>query len=119
MRSCIQWILAFVFLSSCYYDNEEYLYGEDACVDGDATYAGVVSGIIQRNCLSCHSQSVASGGIILDNYNSVSLHAKSGRLLGAITHASGFSPMPKNAARLSDCNINAIKSWVESGALNN
>jgi len=42
-----------------------------------------------------------------------------GKLLGAVTHASGYSPMPKNQAQLSDCNIQKITNWINKGALNN
>jgi hypothetical protein len=45
--------------------------------------------------------------------------ADNGKLVGAITHAAGFLPMPQSAPKLSDCNINKIKDWVNRGALNN
>jgi len=108
-----------IVLGACYYDNEEALYGIEECSSEVPAYSSTVAGIIQRNCLSCHSQSVASGGIVLETYAHVKTHAGNGKLLGAVTHASGFSPMPKNAPQLSECNISAIRQWIESGALDN
>jgi mono/diheme cytochrome c family protein len=114
---------AILFLSmtfgSCYYDNEAALYGEEICSPDEATYSGTIAPIISNSCLSCHSQSVASGGVVLSDYAGVKQQAQNGKLIGTITHSGGFSPMPQNAPQLSDCKINAIRSWIDSGALNN
>jgi hypothetical protein len=45
--------------------------------------------------------------------------AQSGKLLGTINHAAGFSPMPKGGAKLSSCRIATIKKWIDAGMLNN
>jgi hypothetical protein len=42
-----------------------------------------------------------------------------GKLMGSITWASGFSPMPKNASKMPDCEIQKIQKWIDQGALNN
>lgn len=107
------------FLTGCYYDNEEKLYGMQACPTEDVTFSGTIAPILSSNCLSCHSESLRSGGIALETYAQVKAVADQGALLGAVTHSSGFSPMPKNAPQLSDCNIDAIRQWVEAGSLNN
>lgn len=109
--------VAIVF-PGCYYDNEIKLYGVEECSTEPSTYSGTVSVIISNNCLSCHSQSVSSGGITLETYNQVKAQADNGNLLGVISHSSGFSPMPKNGPQLSECNITAIRQWIEGGTLN-
>jgi hypothetical protein len=106
-------------LTNCYYDNEEALYGVEQCSTEPVTYAGTISGILQRNCLSCHSQSANSGGVVLETYAQVKVQATSGKLVGVVSHAPGFSSMPKNAPQLSECNVSAIRQWVEAGALDN
>ena len=105
-------------LGNCYYDNEELLYGKEVCDEVAITYAGVITGIISRNCLSCHSSSAANGGVVLETYAQLKVQADNGKLLGVISHTSGYSPMPKNGPQLSDCNILAIRTWIEAGALN-
>ncbi len=45
--------------------------------------------------------------------------AQSEKLYGTISHASGYSPMPKGGAKLSNCQIATIKKWVDTGMLNN
>jgi hypothetical protein len=34
-------------------------------------------------------------------------------------HSPGFSPMPQNDNKLSECNIAKIKKWIATGAPNN
>ncbi|HYG02023.1 MAG TPA: hypothetical protein VD927_06225 [Chryseosolibacter sp.] len=107
-----------LFLSGCYYDNEELLYGKEICSTEPVTYAEV-SSVVASRCIMCHSQSAASGGVVLEGYDNLKTYAGNGRLLGAISHASGFSPMPKNAPQLSGCTINRIKQWIDDGSPNN
>ena len=93
-----------------------------ACDTVNMLYSVNVAPIIQSNCFSCHSNAtVTTSGapFSLEGYNNLKARVEDGRLLGAITHAAGFSPMPKGGPKLSDCNINKIKSWVNRGALNN
>ena len=121
MRARAVTILAFVaglILQNCYYDNEQELYGETVCAAAEPTFTRV-SEIIRQRCLSCHSAGAAQGGIVLEGYDKVRSLATAGRLKGAVTHASGFSPMPKNAPQLGKCDLDAIVQWIDAGALNN
>jgi hypothetical protein len=45
--------------------------------------------------------------------------ALNGKLYGSIAHQAGFSPMPKNGAKLSDCEITQVQRWIAAGSLNN
>lgn len=91
----------------------------NTCDSNQFKYTANVSVIINAFCTGCHSGTVPSGNIDLSNYNAVKVQALNGRLVGAVTHAAGYSPMPKNANKLSDCQIVQIKKWVAAGALNN
>jgi hypothetical protein len=117
-------ILVFICITvaSCSKDNEQEITdnpGGGTCDTVNVKYATGVVPILQANCYSCHGNGASEGGVSLDNYNAVRTRADNESLLGSITHASGHSPMPKNGAKLSDCNINKIRSWVNNGALNN
>ncbi|MBK7886356.1 MAG: hypothetical protein IPJ86_03360 [Bacteroidetes bacterium] len=59
------------------------------------------------------------GGVDLSNYAGVSGAAFDGSLLGSVEHAAGWDAMPKNSARLPDCEIIQIRKWVNAGAPNN
>jgi mono/diheme cytochrome c family protein len=77
--------------------------------------------ILQQNCYRCHGASTNSGssGIVLEGHGNLKPYAESGTLIGVITHAEGFAPMPGDGGKLSDCNINKIRSWIANGMQNN
>jgi hypothetical protein len=108
---------------ACSKENEQDLKGPittlPTCDTVNMKFTANVVPILSANCYSCHGNGRTFGGVNLDTYANVKLLANDGSLLGAITHASGFSPMPKNAAQLSNCDINKIRDWINRGALNN
>lgn len=112
-------ITAVISVAGCYYDNEEDLYPSNPCVTDNMSYSTDIAPILQTNCYTCHSSGSNLSGILLDNHAGLKTYIDNGRLLGAINHASGFSPMPQNAAKLSACNISKIESWAAAGAPNN
>lgn len=97
-----------------------------ACDETIFTYSGAVRPILDIHCIGCHNSADAGGGIDLTLYDGtgsgndgVKQVALDGRLVGTITWASGYSPMPKGGDKLSDCNISQITKWVNAGAPNN
>jgi Planctomycete cytochrome C len=115
-------IVLFLFLVSttgCYYDKEEVLYPDTICDTANVTYSRSVIPILSSNCITCHGGNTPSAGIKLDTYADVKVQATNGRLWGAVSHAASYSPMPKNAAKMSTCNLTKIKKWLDAGALNN
>jgi len=89
------------------------------CDTAQFKYGANISLIINNNCVGCHGGTAPSANINLSNYSGVSAQVANGRLIGAVTHTAGYSPMPKNAAKLSDCQITQIKKWIAGGAPNN
>jgi cytochrome c5 len=115
-------LVGFATLSSttgCYYDKEELLYPDAACDTANISYSRSIAPIISSSCNSCHSGSSPSFNVRLDNHADLKAQVTNGKIPGVITHASGFSPMPKNAPKLSTCNITLITKWIEAGAPNN
>lgn len=82
-------------------------------------YAANISVMMTNYCVGCHAGPAPSANINLSNHAGVAAVAISGRLYNAVTHTSGYSPMPQNANKLSDCQLTQIKKWVVNGALNN
>lgn len=114
--------LLLILCAACYYDNEEYLYPviDSSCDTINVTFSGTISGIMNDYCWSCHSNSTAANfgnNILLENYSDVK--SQSQKVLGAISHESGFSPMPKGSAKLNDCLITQFGIWVDHGAPDN
>ena len=106
------------FIQGCYYD-KQFLDPSTSCDTAIVTYSGSVSPVLTAFCTGCHSGANAPLGINLDSYTGVKLQVSNGKLLGVVTHSSGFSPMPKNGNKLSDCNIAKIRKWMTAGAPNN
>ncbi len=108
------------FLSSCYYDKEELLYGIETCDTLNIKYSVQIVSTLSANCLSCHGGNASAGaGIRLGTYDEVKAQAVSGPLLNVISHVSGYSQMPKGNAKLPECRIAEIRTWIRNGAPNN
>jgi hypothetical protein len=116
--SLVMFIITLLAVVSCYYDSEEALYPSlsSSCDTLNVTFSGTIAPILGSNCLSCHSNSAAAsagGNIRLQDYADVK--AQNARIAGAVKQLSGFSPMPKNGGRLSDCSIRQFDTWVLNG----
>jgi hypothetical protein len=111
------WLLASLILScvSCSNDNEEELFAHEVCLSEEVSFSGFVKPLIDNRCSSCHNSALASGSVNLEDYQQLKQAINNGRFLGAIHHDPGFSPMPKGGAKLSDCDIEKIESWIQAG----
>jgi hypothetical protein len=93
------------------------------CTDCDTSmamsYTSHITPIINANCKGCHNSANPSAGIDVTTYNTLKTIVDNGKLLGVIAHQIGYSPMPKNGSKLSDCNIAKITKWINNGAPNN
>lgn len=83
------------------------------------TYSGAISPLIQNKCQGCHSGTNAQGGIDLSTYTLLNTKVTDGKLWGSINHLPGYSPMPQNGTKLSDCEIKQFEKWIAAGAPNN
>ena len=107
-----------IFCSSCYYDNEEYLYPfEERCDTTFVTYPLNIKPIMINYCISCHSNSKAAtlgGNIQLDTYQEVAKRAEDGSLNGSISYQNDYSPMPPKH-ELDKCDVAALRTWIKLG----
>lgn len=115
--------LVSLLATGCYFDNEEDLYPEARiCRDttGTISFAAKVQPIFKANCNGggCHNSNSQAAGIVLDTHSGA-VSAISNRLLDALKHQNGASPMPKNGSRLPNCDIAKVELWINQGAENN
>jgi uncharacterized membrane protein len=89
------------------------------CDSNSFSYSGSIKTFISNKCQGCHNPAAAQGGIDLSTYNGVKAKVTDGRLWGSINHQAGFSAMPKNGAKLSDCEITQFRKWIGAGSPNN
>ena len=109
------------FLTGCYYDNFEVINPASGLVNScDTTsaivYSKQITNVFSNYCNSCHSSSLANGGVILDTYSGV-INSKS-RIDGALRHQSGYFAMPPGT-QIDECSIREVEMWLSSGAQNN
>ena len=89
------------------------------CISTNVSFNTTVLPILKTNCTGCHSGTSPSAGIDLNSYTTTKVHASNGKLVGSITHATGYIPMPSKSISLSSCEISQIKAWVSEGIKNN
>jgi hypothetical protein len=127
MRSFFLPIAVCVLVFSCSKSNEEDM-GTDqgnggnnnTCNTENMSFASDIKPILQSNCYECHSNAnYAISGVKLEDYADLKTHTDNGDLIGVITHATGYPEMPQGKPKLSACNINKIKAWVDAGAQDN
>ncbi|MBK6947684.1 MAG: hypothetical protein IPH16_06050 [Haliscomenobacter sp.] len=106
--------------SGCYYDVEEELYPANSCSTSSVGYTATVLPLLQTQCYSCHSDATKSvgGGISIEGHSNLLVYVNNGKLLGSLNHQQGYSAMPSNGSKLSDCKIAQIQKWVDNGAKN-
>jgi hypothetical protein len=111
-------------VAGCYNDKYEELYpavGTVTCDTTNVTYTTDIKPIFTAKCntVGCHDASTMASGYNFTTHAGTQPAALNGRIVGCVNWASGFSPMPKGAPKLSDCEIKKITRWVNQGALDN
>jgi uncharacterized membrane protein len=89
------------------------------CDTLNVTFSSSVFPVLKNYCIGCHNTTSPSGGVDLSTYAAVKVYASNSRLVGSITHAADYKPMPSSTSKLGACEINQIKAWVTKGMLNN
>jgi hypothetical protein len=87
------------------------------CDTTQFTYTGTIQPMIQLHCVGCHVQGSAGGS--LTDYLSVRNAAVNGKLIGDISHLTGYNAMPLGGTQLLACQITQVKEWVAAGAPDN
>lgn len=89
------------------------------CDTTEFGFAAVIQPLINNTCRGCHNTALPSGGVNLETHAGIASVAADGRLLGVISHATGYPPMPQNGNKLPECNITQVRKWIEAGSPNN
>lgn len=90
-----------------------------ACQTTNMSWSQHIRPVIQTYCLGCHSGAAPGAGLNFSTHAGVAATVSGGRLYGAINHQSGFVAMPLGGAKMPECNILQIESWIDAGAPNN
>lgn len=112
-------LISIAFLFSCASDNLQDIALPSDCDTTNVTYQHTVAPMMNTHCNDCHSGAGANGGWITDTYSGLTILVQNGKLWGAVNHEPGYLPMPEGLPKLSGCDLNRIKKWIDSGAPNN
>lgn len=108
------------FPTSCYYNNEEDLYGPDqttSCDTSGIRYSVEIKKILNDNCNDCHlSTGITYSFIPYENYEQFREVALNGKLVERINDQS--APMPQSGL-MDKCSRLKIEAWVKAGAPDN
>ena len=98
-------------------DDEEMMDPADTCETEDLTYTNFAASLINGSCavVGCHGEGT-NLTFEMHNYETAKIAVDFGRIVGAINHESGFSPMPRGGTKLNDCNIDKLTAWINDGA---
>lgn len=107
-----------LFVSGCYYDNEQLLYPApptSSCDSINAKFGTDVAPIISAKCATagCHNTASAAGGTILETYAQIS--AKAARIKQRCIIEKTMPP----GGGLSPSEIAILNCWISSGIPNN
>ena len=118
-------VLFMYFFTGCQYHKGDIIYPCDTTV---VRYSVEIKAILDANCQNCHGadpeQYINSGWNLYD-YSTIFYLAldtsfcPEGQLVSAVSHNGCTSFMPKGQPKLSDCDINKFRAWVNSGAPDN
>ena len=122
-----QYIIIVVFISflftACFYDKADVLYPTTSavCDTTSITYSNQIVSILNAQCNYCHGAAANSigGGIYLNTYAALKPYVTNGRFLNSILQNGKASAMPRNGAKLDNCSILKIQTWINKGAINN
>src|SRR6266487_2151402 len=105
----------FVVFNGCYNHKADLVSPE--CDTANVRLSVELNNIMVANCFNCHSAvnaPVIGDGYNLKDYNTVKNNIES--LIHSIKQDSGYSFMPKDGGKLSDCDINKFIAWKNQGA---
>ena len=110
-------LLFLCLFNSCYYDNEEELYPNDApCDTAAVSYSVQIKPIISNSCAvsGCHV-SGGTAGFNLQTYSEIKSKVDDGSFMDRVIVQQN---MPPNED-LSSCELEQLKTWLNEGAPNN
>jgi cytochrome c5 len=117
--------IAFVSIAfnACFYDKADVVYPSTSatCDTTNVTYSNQIVSILNAQCNYCHGAAANSigGGIYLNTYAALKPYVTNGSFLNSILQNGKASAMPRNGAKLDNCSILKIQSWINKGTLNN
>lgn len=82
--------------------------------DDAVTYTNTISNDLQTCAVAgCHASGFGFGSYA--NYEDTKVSIGFGRILGALRHEAGFSPMPKFGEQWEESKVQRLQDWINAG----
>lgn len=109
------WVAGLMVFAACQDEAEEAAQPlpSDECPTDHVLFDAEIQPMLSEYCTVCHSGGFPAGGLDFTVYEAVSENAE--RILGAINHESGFSPMPASQPQIPECERKQFAAWVAQG----
>ncbi|MEX1240336.1 MAG: hypothetical protein WEB30_11485 [Cyclobacteriaceae bacterium] len=106
-----------LLLAGCTFDNEESVFKDVVCpeISDAVTYSDFIKPLLEKRCVDCHNSVLSSGNVNMETHARLKVYIEDGSFFGAIRHLPGFNPMPQGDSKLSNCDIEKIENWIDSG----
>lgn len=105
-------------MQSCSRQKEELVFPPTTpCDSTGVSFASEVKPVIDAHCMSCHSLSLATASVVLEQYSDYDPWVSNGKLIRSLEY-NGSAKMPPDG-KLPACDISKIRNWVHEGALDN
>ena len=79
------------------------------------TYSSHIKRIVDLYCVGCHIKQVSGSGPILTTHARVKDEIINGHFMQTIEHEDGYVPMPPGRTRVSERDVQMLKTWVRRG----
>lgn len=119
MKHIVVILISGVFLFSCKKD-QDIVPEKNVMPAPVATvsFATDVQPIFNTTCNGSYCHGGGSDGKYFGTYAQI-IAVPGATVIGAINHNTGFEPMPKSAAKLTQGKIDTITAWINEGSLDN
>jgi uncharacterized membrane protein len=87
-----------------------------ACDTAVSGFSSTIQPMMTKYCVGCHAYPNAGAGVDLSSHLGVKNAINQG-LMKSLDHTGNY-PMPKGGSKLSDCEINQVRKWIQKGAPN-
>lgn len=79
------------------------------------TYTHNIKNIVDLYCVGCHIKQVSGSGPILTTHARVKDEIINGHFMQTVEHIDGYVPMPPGRTRVSEREVQLLKTWVRRG----
>lgn len=102
------------YLASCSSSSHgKSVYSQNLTCEKQPTYAVDIKPIMDASCVSCHNNARRTDGVSVSDFAGTKDCFANGAGLCSVHH--DCSPMPRNAPKLTDKQLNTLKCWVKNG----